>query len=67
VAQGKKIFSLSLGIESRPKGLFKPVEQAPFPLDPKDHRRAQRIEIEEPSTEFHASSFPSTAEMQRPP
>jgi hypothetical protein len=56
VEQGEKISPLPLGIESRSERIFESVRQTILILDPENHRRLQRIEIEKPSLDLHGST-----------
>jgi hypothetical protein len=53
VKEGEKISPLSLCIESRSEGIFESAKQTILILDPENHRRLERIEIEKPSVDFH--------------
>jgi hypothetical protein len=53
VEEIEKIAFSPLCIESRPERIFESAEPPVFFLDPQDHRRSQRIKIEEPSVDFH--------------
>jgi hypothetical protein len=51
--QREEIFLIPSGIESRAEGIFESTKGSILPFDPENHRGLQRIEVEEPSPDFH--------------
>ncbi len=51
--QGEEIFLIPSGIESRAEGIFESAKGSILTFDPENHRGLQRIEVEEPTPDFH--------------